>query len=118
MSLDFDLAKIKDYKKLFTKATNVDEEDSLNQMTERLIFLAMEVDLGEITEKNVEEWMVRLAMLKRCGWAPRQEITRADIERHVGLKTNVWSMTRVQFRTKLAKHIEHEAMDDVRKAKS
>lgn len=117
MSLNYDLTKIKDFKALYICEENEQEECQLNPTTERLIFLSMEVDLGEISEKNVDEWLVRLEMMRMVGWAPRTPITRADIERHIGLRTNVASKTRAGYKTKLAKHIEREAVEKVEKAK-
>jgi hypothetical protein len=117
MSLNYDLTKIKDFKQLYVCEENEQEETQLDSTTERIIFLAMEVDLGEITEKNVDEWLVRLEMMRMVGWAPRTPITRADIERHIGLRTNVAPKSRSQYKTKLAKHIEREAEDAVKRAK-
>jgi type I site-specific restriction endonuclease len=117
VSLSWDITKVKDYKDLYIREEREQDECELHPMTERLIFLTMEVDLMEITEKNVDEWLIRLEMMKKAGWAPRNEITRTDIERHVGLRTNVATKTRSQFRAKLIKHIEREAEDATRKAR-
>lgn len=105
MPLDWNIEKVKDHKEF-------------NPKTERLLFLTMEVDLGEISAKNIDEWLVRLGIMKRVGWAPRTEITREDLERHIGLKTNVHSTSRAQFKTKVIKHIENEAMSELRRSKT
>ena len=118
MSLNWSIEKVRDFKELYVCEETEQTECQLKPMTERIIFLTMELDLGDITDKNIDEWMVRLGMMKRCGWAPRTEITRADIERHIGLHTNVRSTTRAGFRGKLIKHVEGEAVNEMKKGKT
>lgn len=114
MSLTWSLEKVVNSHDLY-EPTDDNQDLRPKPLTERIIFLTMEVDLGEVTEKNVDAWLVRMAMMKRCGWSPRTEITRADIERHVGLRTNVKSTNLPAFRSKLIRHIEIEARDEVRR---
>ena len=112
MSLTWSITAVKDFGQLHQ--THEDGSYELGPTTERLIFLTMQVDLGEITEKNLDEWIFRLALMKKVGWTPRTEIVRADLERHVGLKTNVHSTTRAQFRTKVIKNLELEVQGELR----
>ncbi len=89
MSLDFKLDKIKNYKTV-TRYGN-----ELSTVTNGLIWSTLSVGLGEITEKNVDEWMVRLAlvdkllgtMLKKNGES--RPFTRDEVVTHIGLTTNV-----------------------------
>src|SRR5574338_219821 len=98
MSLNFDLRKIPD-------AVKTDPRDStkLNPITEALIWSSMSIDLGEITAKNVDEWMLRLALSDKLFGTmlhkdrePRP-FTRAEVEAHIGLRTNVSTKNRAYF---------------------
>jgi hypothetical protein len=58
MSLNYDLSKIADHKKLcFTK---VKGGFKIHPLTEALIFSTMFADMGKITEKNAREFATRL----------------------------------------------------------
>lgn len=101
MSLNYTVDKIADYKNV----CNVGDGDArrMNPVTEGLIWSSMSVGLDSIKKKNVDEWLVRLAltdalfgtMLK----ANREDrpFTRAEIESHIGLTTNVSNMTRKKW---------------------
>lgn len=113
MSLNWSIQEIKNYEELY-------EEDGeggarLKSMTERLIFLTMETDIGMITPGNIDEWRFRLELMRRIGWDPRTPVTRTDLERHIGLKTNVWTTTRGKFKSKVMKHLEREVLEDLQR---
>jgi hypothetical protein len=102
MSLNWNMEKVTDVQTLH-------EDDNEWAITESIIWATMTVDLGEITEKNLDEWAYRLAMLQavwganmRCGGEPFY-LTREHVERRVGLHANVGNMTRAQWLKKLLK---------------
>lgn len=90
MSLDFKLTKIKDWE------TVTRDGDRMSAVTEGLIWSALSVGLRGITEDNVDEWLIRLALLDHLNGNtiltvdgnPRP-FTRQEVEAHIGLTTNV-----------------------------
>lgn len=108
MSLDWNLGKIDNFKE---KCYN---DDSLNPMTEALIFSTMIVGLNEISEKNVDEFYFRIALFESLfttmlkTWENDEPVSvfieRDDIVNHIGLWTNASSMTNAQYR----KHVLNE----------
>lgn len=100
MSLNFDLQQVKDFNDLWVP-TGEGVERRLNTKTERLIFAAMVYDLGEVTEKNVDEWLWRQEFYGRLFdplyWKNPTEpdnFSREELERHIGLKLNVITKAR------------------------
>ena len=64
MSLDWDLSGIKNYKELcWGPATDEEGYKLLNGVTDGLIWKTMSVGMGRITEKNYEEFFMRLCMI-------------------------------------------------------
>ena len=61
-----------------------------------LIWISLGVDLGEITEKNVDEWVFRANKLELTN----TPLTEEMVKMFVGLHTNVGSLTRKQWATK------------------
>jgi hypothetical protein len=92
MSLDFNLSKIRDREEL------LDEGGQLHPRWAAIVFACMSVGIGEITSKNIDEFWKRLDIIQAvdgphlCGHEdPEQNwLTRADVERMVGLTTNVF----------------------------
>lgn len=78
-------------------------------ITDSLIWATMIVGIGQITEKTVDEFARRLAayqaidggMILREGG--RIHITREDVERHIGLRTNVTKESAATFNAKIAR---------------
>lgn len=116
MSLNWDLTNIEDYKnKCWIEKDN---EHNLNPVTEALIFATMSVGLNEITEKNAQEFYIRLHALERLmipyltswdddGSHPRF-IEWEDINDHIGLHTNASTMTPAQYRKHLFEVFDRE----------
>lgn len=91
MSLDWDIAKVKDREQLYPPQPN----GSMNYITYELIWATMLVDIGEITELNCKKFYNRLmitdALLKdQSRWG---EISFKDVKNHIGLHTNVTTIT-------------------------
>ena len=100
MPLTFDLTKIADYK---TRCWLPD--GNINPVTERLIFLTMTVDIGEIKDSNWQEFATRMFMLGLLD----KETTAADVRDHVGLRCNVGDTTKAAFKTKVDKVLRRDA---------
>jgi hypothetical protein len=74
---------------------------------ELLVWSSVAIDLGEITKKNVDEWVWRLWYQRKTTEAIDipDEMTPAEVrkvvERWVGLGTNVTTLTRKQWLKKV-----------------
>jgi hypothetical protein len=72
-----------------------------------LVWSSVAIDLGEITKKNVDEWVWRLWFQRKTTEAIHipEETTPAEVrkvvERWVGLGTNVTTLTRKQWLKKV-----------------
>ena len=110
MSLNFNYAKCKDADQLVNPA----RPDEMHPITHFLIWNSMAIDVGSITEENVDEvWFrtkLRCLTDDVCGARydngpdepdTKIHVTRDDIVRHVGLFTNVSTLTRQQWLKKM-----------------
>jgi hypothetical protein len=87
MSLDFNLTKIKNYKSVCWRGEN------MNPVTEALIWSTMAVGIGVISDKTLDKFSQRLRVWERVHGPflhGRGPITRAEVEDHLGLSTNVF----------------------------
>lgn len=116
MSLDWSITKVKDWEKVAMR-----EENGLEgTKTEALVWACMSIGLSGITKKNVDEFFDRVEMLEKLRGAfinryvedasmaggLREEpyhFTREDIERRVGLSTNVSNETRAKWVKRVTK---------------
>ena len=101
MSLDFDLGPIMNDSE--RKHLARDKQGNLTGLAQTLIFASMFVDIGVITEDNIDEFYRRcwlyehgLSALRSKGDDPVY-ITRDEVASFVGLRTNVATRTSKQF---------------------
>lgn len=100
MSLNFDLTACKTrlgearYNSITTSPW---DSKKWHPVTDSLIWNCMFTGLGEITEKNVDEFAARLAILRmkhgdelQYGDGTSVALTRKDVENHIGLRTNAF----------------------------
>lgn len=78
----------------------------LNGMTETLIWTSIPVGIPKITEENVDEFFRRVQEIEKDGalmYSPDgpSYFTKEDIERHIGLRTNVTTVTKRTFDAKM-----------------
>ena len=67
--------------------------------------------------RSVDEWLVRLQIVARVsGSDTYTSILRSDLEKHIGLSTNVSTCTRAGFLRKMTRCLEREANAAVRYA--
>jgi hypothetical protein len=85
MSLNYDLTRVQNRDKDTDKGWNI---------TQSIIFATMSVGIGEITEENVHEFWMRYSI-----FAANPYFTVEDVRNHIGLKTNVSTITRHKFLT-------------------
>ena len=109
MSLNFDHGDVQDKDFIFVPAESVFGEGDtplhlagekiMNPRFEAVIFATMAVDIGEITEKNKVEFYLRYLLWNRVvNCEPKPYLQFSDIEKSVGLKTNVFFATNAAFK--------------------
>jgi hypothetical protein len=117
MSLNWDISKIEDFDDLWVKdGTDEDGKDmfQLNKATDSLIWASIAVDLGSITEKNVDKWLERLAAISVIDNGAWDNLVDRDIiERHIGLKINVYPITDAKFWNKCKRHLKDKAQEKI-----
>lgn len=108
MSLDWNITRVKNHEEIMSNNLQ-------RQITEALIWASMAIDLGEITTNNVGEWWSRISthpandVPSFTVYNPAKDyyddytLTKADIERRIGLKTNVYSLNQRDYAAKLKK---------------
>ena len=95
MSLNWSITDIKNW-----EAVSMKEENGIEgNKTEALIWACMAVDLGSITKKDVDEFFFRVETWEklRGSFLCDYTMTREDIERRIGLSTNVSNVTRTKW---------------------
>jgi hypothetical protein len=105
MALNWNIEKCKDYKSLTT--------DKEYPITDSLIWGTLMVGIGDITEKNFKEFYARFNLMQRLTGAfltrngKPYYITLEDIQRRIGLSTNVSDVTRNAFiKQKVGRYFE------------
>jgi hypothetical protein len=97
MPLNYDLSKVKSYKRLFTK------EGQLKEPYSTIILLTMGVGVRTITEKNYGKFYNRLHLIETlngCFFYKNKKplfITEEQVKRMIGLKTNASDLTTAKF---------------------
>jgi hypothetical protein len=105
MALHWSIERVKDWQQLA-------EDDKQRKITEAVVWAALVYDLSGVTEKNVDEWLFRQEFARRVDdFYPiirpllqghkRDVFNRAELERRIGLSTNVTNTSRAAFQKKL-----------------
>ena len=112
MALHWSIARVKDWKEI------VDDPDQ-RAITDAVVWAALVYDLSGVTEKNVDEWLFRQEFARRVDdyyplyrGVERSTLTRAELERRIGLETNVTTTSRAAFQKKVIDKV----VDDIRRA--
>lgn len=105
MSLNVDASRVKNADTVCFRGEGDSRE--WNPLTTLIAFTTMTIDIGEITAENAEEFYCRAALMNdlyasASNIAPT-EITLADIKAHIGLRTNVLTLTRAKWIAKVSK---------------
>ena len=147
MSLDFNLTKIKDYKTVCYQEFKGTREEMearmqaqtffsgwrwsddgqslirLHPTTEALIFSTMTIMIGEITEKNWKDVLLRLRMYESTFEALRLQgeerepvfFTAEEVKAHIGLKVNVKTESTAKFNGNMVRVIREQAQRSLAK---
>jgi len=122
MSLDWDISEVENNDEITV-------EGAPWVITETLIWLTMAVDMGEITEENHEEFFTRVSIWETIHgpsmhkWNKETEerepmpMTLEDVERRIGLNTNVSNRDREEWGERLAEILFDRADRKVRDLK-
>jgi hypothetical protein len=105
MALHWSIARVTDWKEIA-------EDDEQQKITEAVVWAALVYDLSSITEKTIDEWLFRQEFARRVDdFYPiirprsrdhkRDVFTRAELERRIGLSTNVTNTSRPAFQKRL-----------------
>ena len=105
MALHWSIARVKDWKEIA-------EDDEQRKITEAVVWAALVYDLSGVTEKNIDEWLFHQEFARHIDdfypiTRPRSQehrrdvFTRTELERRIGLSTNVTNTSRAAFRKKL-----------------
>ena len=104
MALTYDLTTVKDWKENYPNKTNADGEESMNDITNMLIFVSMIYGIPEITTKNAQEVFSRIRMSEMVhggyfsdGNDGYRNVTLKEVTDHVGLKTNTSNISKAKF---------------------
>lgn len=91
------------------------DEKSWHPVCTGLVWLSMYCGFNEITEKNWEEVAQRIAIWQKFFGAylskgsDRVYITRLDVQRYIGLRTNASRMTKTQFNKRIVAWVTEDA---------
>lgn len=100
MSLNWDSTKC-------NPAEPVDDNDFNSR--ECMIWGSVAVDIGEITEKNIDEWVFRLRFLDRLGRGiTNTPVPESVVRRWIGLKMNVVTEPRKKWMKKRLDRLERD----------
>ena len=110
MTFSYSLEAVANSSELY--ATNLDGGQCVRPETEQVVFATACVGLDEIKPDNVDEWAFRLRFLQKLGYM-NSFLTRTDIERHVGLRTNARTETRAQFLKWVLNRLESEVTSEL-----
>jgi hypothetical protein len=105
LALHWSIERVRDWKEIA-------EDDEQRKITEAVVWAALVYDLSSIREKTIDEWLFRQEFACRVDdfypiTRPRSQdhkrdlFTRAEIERRIGLGTNVTTTSRAAFQKKL-----------------
>lgn len=113
MSLNWNISKVANSEELYQP------DGDLKPITKAIVFYTMIIDMGEITKKNAQEFATRVRMHHQALGSLLSndyKITLRDIERHIGLQTNVFPMsTKKGFEKKLGAMIRERVVREVAK---
>lgn len=115
MSLDWNVSKCPGY----TANDGKPSEEFLN-WRDLMIYGTMRVDLGSVTEQNIDDWLVRVEVCRRFreafgtrnGEKGIEDMwpDRRILEMFVGLRTNVISIPRKKWLKRVIDNVERDAL--------
>jgi len=119
MSLNWDATKVENFEEKFYEKCG--DEQRVKGSAEAMIFSTMFLGINTITEKNVEDFFVRMNMWERTFGNLRthsEKFSLEEIREYIGLHTNASPMTKTQFRKRLFDSLQAEATRALRLQKA
>lgn len=109
MSLNFSTADIED--KSVVSYTDENGRELWHPYVESIAFNGMAIGIGDITEKNWEEWHKRYVQLQIAYGTPADQhyLSREVVRKFIGFGSNVGYMTPAAWKKKLFTLIERAA---------
>jgi len=113
MALNWDLGNIENFKSVCRN-----DDESLREETELLIFYTMHLGINSITESNVKKFTLRFRMFEVLHGMSKwrnvngeriNAISDTLIKNHIGLKTNASSLSDAQFNKNMLRQLVREA---------
>lgn len=121
MSLNWDVTEIEGFKDLiYEKVSENSKELRVRRLAESLIFATLFTGINSITEKNVQEFFLRIYMWEKCFGALRfvdgepKFFDLGEIVPFTGLRTNATPLTKAQFKNNLARSLREMAEREAR----
>ena len=121
MSLNWNVEDVHDFEVL-----HEDENGSGWGITWAIILRTMLINMGEITEKNCEEFYTRIALCDECLGASllmtdeddgEMKDTLADVKRRIGLRANVSEHSKAKFNGWLVRTLRRDVERSIREQK-
>jgi hypothetical protein len=121
VSLNYDLRDVQENEHTTSEETHNDGTiQKWGRWTETLIFATMAVDMGEITEKNYQQFYQRHRWFLRAAGINPRDYTDAGyseevVKAHIGLKTNVFTTTEAAYKKRLLSILMDSVDDEIRR---
>ena len=112
MSLTVNIARIANHDTVCYEGEG--EARQWKAITSFIAFTSIAVDLGEITDANADEFYCRAALIHALYGNARtaSDLTIDDIRTHIGMTTNVVSLSRAKWLSKVSKHVVPNRLRD------
>lgn len=101
MALHWSIAHVKDWKEIAADAKQ-------RRITDAVVWATLVYDLSGVSENNIDEWLFRQEFARGVDdyfplyrGVERSTLTRVELERRIGLSTNVTTTSRAAFQKKL-----------------
>jgi hypothetical protein len=111
MDLTWDITRVRDYQELMLPSS------ALTPVTEALVWASTAIDLGHISQALIVEWRFRTAFFTKLFGTPfilrgnePSAFTEEELLRHIGLRTNVETLSRPAFMHKCLTGVEMEVI--------
>ena len=125
MALHWDTRSIKDCDELYPPTKDEDGVELMNPITWCIIMTSMNVNLGDLTEANVDEWIRRQLIYQQLFGAHLHDgdknpvfLEPKHIRDHIGLKVNTRVTTKAQFRKHMFECVERDAFGAAERRKN
>jgi hypothetical protein len=113
MALNWDTRDIKNHKEVCWVGEG--EDRRLNPVTDALIWYTLALDIGDLSEANLNEFVFRMRTYDRLfrpllsdANGDDRKLTYAEVKAHVGLSTNVSKVARNSWMKRMVENLSRE----------